>query len=156
MFWVWLEILVIFISCFIDVLIFVLSLIPQWRLVSSVLLVDDNFNQLIIKLLAFLFLSCNRRLGTVILFGSTTFNIFSFGKSIFYFVRVLKSCMFIWMIFVLFERFSTILLCRLLTAGFWTVFNDSRRPGTERVSRLIIFSLIIGTDFIRFCPDTGL
>ena len=156
MFWVRLEILVIFISCFIDVFVFVLSLIPQWRLVRSVLLVDDNFNQLIIKLLAFLFLSCNCRLGTIILFGSTTFNIFNFGKSIFYFVRVLKSYMFIWMIFVLFERFGTILLCRLLTAWFWTVFNNSRRSGAEWVSRLIVFSLIIGTDFVRLCPDTRL
>ena len=156
MFGIWLEILMVFISCLIDVFIFVLSLISQWRLIRSVLLVNHNFYQLIIKLFAFLFLSCNCWLGTFILFGLTTFNLFSFWKGLLYFVRVLKSYMPIWIILALFERLSTILLCSLLTARFWTVFDNSSRSCTERVSWLIVFSLIISTDLIRLRPHTGL
>lgn len=156
MFWVRLEILMVFIPCLINIFVFVLSLISQWRFISSVLLFNNHFDQLIIKLFAFLFLSGNCWLRTSILFGLTSFDLLSLRERSFNFVRVWKPYMFIWVIFVLFERFGTILLCSLLTAWFWTVFNDSRRSCTERVSRLIVLPLIISTDLLRLCPHTGL
>ena len=148
--------MLILFPCLIYVLILVLSLISKWWFVCSVLLFYDNFNQFIIKLLAFLFLVSDGWLGTIILFGSTTFLIFYFHKCFIDFIRVLKSYMLVDMISVLFERFDTILLCSLLTARFRAVLYNTRWSCTERVSWLIVFPLIVSTNLIRFRPDTGL